>query len=310
MAGRIVATVLALITVLLASVAVPLGLLTADQDRRAFRTEAATAAATLANIAEERLGDRTADPSLSRSVRQLTRAGDRVTVYDQAGQVAAGSPGTPVRADRPPPGHMVVTAPIVPDSGSGTIGRVVLARPDGPLSRQVARLWALIAGVSAAGLVIASLVSLALARWVSRPLTTLAGAARDLGGGALGARAGVTAGPAEVRRLSETFDTMAARIESLVRGQRTMMADVSHQVRTPLAALRLRLDLLAQDTDRHTAAELAGAQEEIARLARLVNGVLAVARAESVPAAPVRVAAAAVLRDRAAAWGRPPRSTA
>jgi signal transduction histidine kinase len=303
MAGRIVATVLALITALLASVAVPLGLLTADQDRRDYRAEAATAAATLANIAEERLGDRTADPGLTRSVAALTRAGDRVTVYDEAGQAVAGSRGAPVRAGRPPPGHVVVTAPIVPDSGSGRIGRVVLARPGGPLRRQVARLWTLIAGVSAAGLVIAVLVALALAGWVSRPLTTLAGAARDLGGGALGARSRVTAGPAEVRRLSETFDTMAARIESLVRGQRTMMADVSHQVRTPLAALRLRLDLLAQDTDGHTAAELAGAQEEIARLARLVNGVLAVARAESVPANPVRVAAAAVLRDRAAAWG-------
>jgi signal transduction histidine kinase len=81
-----------------------------------------------------------------------------------------------------------------------------------------------------------------------------------------------------------------------------MMADVSHQLRTPLAALRLRLDLLAADADEATAAELAGAQGEIARLSRLVDGLLAVARAESAVTEPVPVAVAEVVRDRVAAW--------
>ena len=80
------------------------------------------------------------------------------------------------------------------------------------------------------------------------------------------------------------------------------MADVSHQLRTPLAALRLRLDVLAQDADPATAADLADAQEEIARLSRLVDGLLAVARAENVVTEPVAVAVAGVLRDRVAAW--------
>jgi signal transduction histidine kinase len=73
-------------------------------------------------------------------------------------------------------------------------------------------------------------------------------------------------------------------------------------VRTPLAALRLRLDLLAQDCDEDTAAELAGAQEEIGRLTRLVNGLLTVARAEHSTATPARIAVHAVAADRAAAW--------
>jgi signal transduction histidine kinase len=95
---------------------------------------------------------------------------------------------------------------------------------------------------------------------------------------------------------------MAARLESLVRGHQSMMAEVSHQVRTPLAALRLRLDLLGEDVDDATAAEVAGAQQEIARLSRLVNGLLAMARAENVTAAPVPVAVSDVVQDRVAAW--------
>ena len=96
---------------------------------------------------------------------------------------------------------------------------------------------------------------------------------------------------------------MAGRLESLVHGNRAAMADVSHGLRTPLAALRLRLDVLSQDTDAGTAEEYAGAQDEIARLSRMVDGLLAVARAESVLVDPVGVPAwDEVIRDRAAAW--------
>jgi signal transduction histidine kinase len=105
-----------------------------------------------------------------------------------------------------------------------------------------------------------------------------------------------------VRRLASTFNTMAGRLEALVHGHRAMMADVSHQLRTPLAALRLRLDLLSQDADQATASELAAAQDEIARLSRLVDGLLAIARAENVVIEPVEVAVDAVIQDRAAAW--------
>jgi signal transduction histidine kinase len=145
-------------------------------------------------------------------------------------------------------------------------------------------------------------VAVGLARWLSRPISTLSAAARRLGEGELGTRTRVSTGPPEARNLSAAFDTMAARIELLVRGNQALMADVSHQVRTPLAALRLRLDLLAQDADDATAAELAGAQEEIARLARMTNGLLAVARAENNTVRAWPVDASAVARDRVETW--------
>jgi signal transduction histidine kinase len=314
MARRIAATVLALIIALLAIVAVPLGLLTAAQDRTDFADETADSARTLANVAEERLGDGTRGPALARSIRALNDRGDRVTVYDASGRVVAASPGPPVAAGRIPhhpagsarsfwaSGRLVVLVPVVPDSGTGSLGTVALSRSTASYDHRVTVLWTLIAAVSAAGLLAGVGIAVALARWASRPITSLDEAARRLGGGALDTRAEVSTGPPEVRRLSATFNTMASRLESLVHGHRALMADVSHQVRTPLAALRLRLDLLAQDSDEATAAELAGAQEEIARLSRLVNGLLAVARAENVTAVPGPVSADEVVRDRAAAW--------
>jgi signal transduction histidine kinase len=84
-----------------------------------------------------------------------------------------------------------------------------------------------------------------------------------------------------------------------------VIADVSHQLRTPLAALRLRLDLLAADTvqsDPDTAHELAGALDELARLSRLVDGLLAVARAENVVPVPVAIDVAEAAEERVAAW--------
>ena len=98
---------------------------------------------------------------------------------------------------------------------------------------------------------------------------------------------------------------MAGRLEALVHGNRAVIADVSHQLRTPLAALRLRLDLLAADPDpdpQTTGHELAGALEELARLSRLVDGLLAVARAENVVPVPAAVDVADVARERVVAW--------
>jgi len=77
---------------------------------------------------------------------------------------------------------------------------------------------------------------------------------------------------------------------------------VSHQLRTPLAALRLRIDLLAVDASPAAQGELAGAQEEIARLSRLVDGLLAAARAEAVTEQRVVLNVLPSVTERVAAW--------
>lgn len=316
MARRIVLAVLALIAAVLGTVALPLGILTSAQDRRAFQDETVATTTTLANVAEERIDDGSSGRALHRLVGQLASDGDLISVYDRPGTKIAGT--TPA----PPVGvaelartrsanqiavyslddALLVLAPVRNDAGNVSIGVVALVRPTAAVDHQVAELWGLIAVVATAGLLAAALVAVGLARWVSRPLADLEAAAQLLGNGDLSTRSPADAGPSEVRRLAGNFNVMAARLEALVHGHQATMADVSHQLRTPLAALRLRLELLAQDSDDTVAAELAGAQDEIGRLSRLVNGLLAVARAEHSTAAQVTVGVDTVIRNRVAAW--------
>jgi signal transduction histidine kinase len=315
-ARRIVLAVLALVAAVLGIVAVPLGLLTASQDLHDFRDETVASATTLANIAEERLDDGNKGPALDRTVHDLSRAGDRVIVVDRAGRAVAGTGSSPQASSGqvsramaagtmsayPVDDYYVVIAPVLHDSGRGSVGAVAIARPTATINARIALMWSVIAAIAGAGLVAAALVAIGLAKWVSRPLKDLEGAAQALGDGELSTRSPDTAGPSEVRRLSGNFNLMAARLEALVRGHQATMADVSHQLRTPLAALRLRLELLAQDSDEAAAAELAGAQDEIARLSRLVNGMLAVARAENAGTPHVTLPVDQVITTRVAAW--------
>jgi signal transduction histidine kinase len=316
MARRIVLAVLALVAVLLGVVAVPLGLITTSQDRRDFRDETVVSARTVANVAEERLDDQRNGPALDRLVSMLSSSQYRVTVYDAAGNRVAASVVAPP-LPRAQLAHAralgretvyeaddwyIVTVPVRHDSGPGNVGTVVLARPTSAVDREAGVLWAVIAIVAAAGVVAGALIAFALARWVSRPLSELETAAQALGDGDLSARSAAERGPAEIRRLAANFNLMAARLEALVRGHQATMADVSHQLRTPLAALRLRLELLAEDSDEPATTELAGAQEEIARLSRMVNGLLAIARAENTDTPQISLPVDQLIRTRVAAW--------
>lgn len=316
MARRITLTVIALVVVLLGIVAVPLGLHVANEDRNDFTKQTAAEAATIASVAEEHLDDQASGAPLAQIVAGVRRHGDQVAVYQPSGQPLAGaSPvagvssglinsaltGT-VSYSSASSDRLLVVTPVVRDESQATIGAVALSRSTEPLDHRIRALWAWLALASAVGLLAAALTATALARWVSNPLSVLESAARRLGAGELAARSPAEAGPREVRRLAGTFNMMAGRLDALVTGHQAMMADVSHQLRTPLAALRLRLDVLALAAPAPLADELAGAQGEVARLSRMVDGLLAVARAENVTSAPVRVQADAVIEDRVAVW--------
>jgi signal transduction histidine kinase len=234
--------------------------------------------------------------------------GDWIKLAEQADAQSrlANQARQPVQPVTETAGSRIVAAMAVYERGAGPlVGTVLLARSTAPLDRDIVQLWVILGTISVVAMIAAALLAFALARWVSRPLAQLDGAARRLADGDLASRAVVASGPPELRRLAATFNTMAGRLEALVHGNRAVIADVSHQLRTPLAALRLRLDLLAADTDpdpETTGQELAGAQEEVARLSRLVDGLLAVARAENVVPVPTAVDVAEVARERVVAW--------
>jgi signal transduction histidine kinase len=312
MVRRIVLVVLGLLAAMLAVVVVPLGLITAQHYRHDFQAQATSSARSLANVAEEKLSDHEQGGRMRAALAELREDGDQVSVTGTAGQRIAG-PTVPravareaLSNQRPvvrwQDDRLMVAVPVLGDEGGGPVGVVVLSRTTEPLDHQVTVLWAWLAAAGLGALLAGAAASVALARWVSRPLGALEAAARELGSGVLGTRSEPANGPGEVRSLAASFNTMAGRLEALVTGHQVLMADVSHQLRTPLAALRLRLDFLAQDADQDMAAEIAGAQEEIARLSRLVDGLLAVARAENAIVVPVPVAADQVIRDRTAAW--------
>jgi signal transduction histidine kinase len=321
MARRIAIAMLALVGALLVAAVVPLGLLATSREQQAFSADAVLSARTLAAVAEEGLSDHHDHRVLEASINRSRKPDDYVQVYNAAGRLVAAS-GPAGRQDPAVPRSALdnvllrggvtevsgddrvwaVASTRTVAGGGGSGGAVVLSRSSGELDERLRILWAWLLAVAAAVLIAGAAATVAFTRWVAKPLSALDVAAARLGSGALSTRASASEGPPEVRRLAGSFNTMAGRLEALVHGHRATMADVSHQLRTPLAALRLRLDLLAQDAGQDAAADLAGAQEEIARLSRLVDGLLAVARAENVVAEPVPVAVDAVARDRVAAW--------
>jgi signal transduction histidine kinase len=312
-----IALLLLTATILLAAV-VPLALGAIAHERDAFVQDTVRSARSIAVIAEARLGDHEADPALTEAVQAAARDHDELLVLDKSGQVVLSrglpqddwhqlaaeaseqdSPTTELTRDR------VIAVDTVWSDGSlnGTpIGTVVLERPTGPLNQNIANLWLYLILLSCVAMAAAVLVAISFARWVSKPLARLDTAARRIADGDLTVRARAGYGPPELRRMAATFNMMAGRLEALVHGHRAMVADASHQLRTPLTALRLRLDLLAADSAPEAAAELAGAQEEIARLSRLVDGLLATARAEALTEQLENTDVLATASERVAAW--------
>jgi signal transduction histidine kinase len=311
---RILLALLALTASLLVGAVVPLGLKATAHDRASFLDDTRATARSAAAVAEEQLADNHPDPGMASVLAAARREGDDLLVVNAGGHVVTATgahrpawqgligeatehaePVTEVAGER-----VIVVVP-VRDTGP-VVGTVVLARSTEPMTDGIHRLWLSLAGIGGAALAAAALIAITLARWVGRPLATLDGTARKLADGNLAVRARTSSGPPELRRLATTFNTMAGRLETLVHGHRAVVADVSHQLRTPLAALRLRIDLLADDAGPETADELADARDELARLSRLVDGMLAVARAENVVPQPVPVVLGEVAGERVAAW--------
>jgi two-component system OmpR family sensor kinase len=182
------------------------------------------------------------------------------------------------------------------------VGAIRLSYPDDPIVQRLWQIWGFRAGLAVGVLIVAAFLGLWLARRVTRPLRELNGMAARLRDGDLTARAEET-GPPETRTLARTLNTAAETIDTLVGSQRAFIGDASHQLRTPLTALRLSLDNVADGVDDpHVREDVEMATAEVVRMSRLVNGLLALARAEADVAHPEPVQVLDVVAERFTAW--------
>jgi signal transduction histidine kinase len=132
--------------------------------------------------------------------------------------------------------------------------------------------------------VLASAIALFVARWLARgmtqPLRDMAKAARRMEGGDYGQRV-VTSSRDEVGQLAVAFNRMSSELESLERVRRDLVANVSHELKTPISALRAHLENLLDGVERAEPATLQVMLAQSERLGRLVDQLLELSRLES-----------------------------
>jgi two-component system sensor histidine kinase BaeS len=130
--------------------------------------------------------------------------------------------------------------------------------------RRIARL-SLIAALG-----VAALMAFALARHLARPIRDLAHTVRLLSGGDYGARIDVRTTD-EIGRLAGDVNTLADTLESTERQRQQWMAEVAHELRTPLAILKGELEAVGDGVRRADEATLTSIRQEIDHLANLVD---------------------------------------
>jgi signal transduction histidine kinase len=179
---------------------------------------------------------------------------------------------------------------------------VLLVRSARGVGTRVHEIWLVLVLFGLVVLGLTGLVGVLLARSVSKPLARLELAVALLGNGTLEARASTVRGPEEVRSLGLQFNRMAERLGELVEAQRRFVADASHQLRSPLTALRLRLENLELVLEAPHRDDAAAAGHEVQRLSRIVDGLLTLPADGTPRPMPELIDVGTVITERCTAW--------
>jgi signal transduction histidine kinase len=194
---------------------------------------------------------------------------------------------------------LAIASPIVRDGD--VVAVVVTDSPTGALRSRILHGWLLLAAGELAAMAIAVLFAVRLTAWVLLPVETLDRVTRDIATGRMKSRVEAAGGPPELRHLVRSFNEMADNVEAVLDQQRAFVADASHQLRNPLAALLLRIELLGLAMPQgHTEAE--SVKEEGHRLAQVLDDLLGLAVAESSGSHLAVTDIVALARTRADAW--------
>ncbi len=321
MTRRLLLSYLTVAVVVLVLLEVPLGIFYAQRERERVTAGLEHDASVLASIYEDALeAGSELDPTPAEEYER--RTGARVVVTDAAGVSRVDTGGAVPRdfSTRPEiiralsggratgtrrsetlgTDLQYVALPVA--SGGQVHGSVRLTLDVADVNERIQRLWLALAGMAVVVLAVVALVGWVIARSVTSPLRRLNAAATRFADGDLRTEELPATGPPELRELAATMTAMAARLDALLTSQRSFVADASHQLRTPLTALRLRLENVESGLDEPAADEVAAAIEETRRLADLVNQLLLLARVDERPVLePTDVGALA--RDRVDTWG-------
>lgn len=323
MTRRLLFSYVGLALLVLAGLEIPLGYLYARGEESRFAQTIERDATMLAEVTEENIekGNLTELPTIIGDY--TARTGGRVVVTDRTGLVlAASGSATPADTDlsaqpdiaaalRNQPttgtstdayGAAVLYATQPGASGTTIRGALRLTYPSAMVTDRVHRIWIALTLAGACILAAVGLVAFTLARWITRPLRTLEHATRQLAVGHLANPPDATTGPPELRSLAASFTRTATRLQHLLDAQHAFASEASHQLKTPLTALRLRLENFEPYLDPRAHSSLDETIEEVERLARMVHGLLALARLENSATTPEPVDLDEVVADRATSW--------
>lgn len=187
------------------------------------------------------------------------------SVYDPNGALILGS--GPAHLGQPSPDRLVVVSPITDHATEHVLGSVMVSRPRAAIAAEARRAWAVMALAGIGGLALAGVVARREASRVAAPIVELAARAAHLGVDGVDLDTRPT-GVAELDALTRALNLASVRLAELVTREREFTANASHQLRTPLAAMRVALE---RGDQRAAAAEAD-------RLAAVVDHMLALAR--------------------------------
>jgi len=211
------------------------------------------------------------DPAAIADAATEPDAPDDFSVYDRSGTKLYGT--GPDRLDGDDADQLVVSSPITDRDTEVVVGTVRVSRPRSGIDAEVRRAWALMALAALGGLGVAIFIARWEAARLAAPIADLAARAERIGSGGYESAAAPT-GVAELDTLATALAVSTQRLDELVTREREFSANASHQLRTPLAGLRVSLER----------GDVTAAAIEADRLAATVDHMLSLAR-DSLPVA-------------------------